>query len=90
MSAVKHTPGPWDVIGTVVTAECMTIGIATLSEYDTLTPRQIANAHLIAAAPDMLEALDKIACLAPGHGDVCEIIATVARSAIRKATGESA
>ncbi|MFN8776142.1 MAG: hypothetical protein ACK5XV_05175 [Flavobacteriales bacterium] len=39
------------------------------------------------AAPDMLEALDKIACFAPGYGDACEIIAKVARAAIAKTTG---
>ena len=35
----------------------------------------------------LLEALDKIACFAPGYGEACEIIAKVARSAIAKAKG---
>jgi hypothetical protein len=38
----------------------------------------------------LLEAIEKIACFAPGYGDACEIIAAVARAAIAKATGEQA
>ena len=35
----------------------------------------------------LLEALDKIACFAPGYGEACEIIAKVARSAIAQTKG---
>lgn len=43
-----------------------------------------ANARLIAAAPELYEALGKIAAFAPGNGDECEVIAKIARAAIAK------
>lgn len=46
------------------------------------------NARLFAAAPQMVETLEKIAGFAPGNGDVCEIIARRARDALRAAYGE--
>jgi hypothetical protein len=52
---------------------------------DLLTVEE-ADARLIAAAPDLLEALQGIAAFAVGEGDVCEIIAKRARAAIAKAT----
>ncbi len=59
--------------------------------YHTIAHVQIdepANARLIAAAPDLLAALESIADFAPGNGDVCEIIAQRARTAIRKARNQ--
>jgi hypothetical protein len=53
---------------------------------DLLTVEE-ADARLIAAAPDLLEALQGIAAFAVGEGDVCEIIAKRARAAIDKAIG---
>jgi hypothetical protein len=50
---------------------------------------QLANAFLIAASPIMLETLERIADIAPGNGDVCELIARRARAAIRVAYGET-
>lgn len=56
-----------------------------------------ANARLIAAAPEMLAALERIAASEPrprrdGHydADVVETLQRIARAAIRKATGEGA
>ena len=61
MSNPKHTPGPWtfdagnrDVVRTET--GCNPILIAQLYKDS----RTEANAHLIAAAPEMLEALKKI------------------------------
>ena len=86
---MNHTPGPWHTAGDQ--------GVQIRSAKDQIAKvwtmrgnEWKANARLIAAAPEMLEALDKIACFAPGNGDVCEIIAKVARSAIAKATGDAA
>ena len=45
-----------------------------------------ANARLIAAAPQLLKTLETIASFASGNGDVCEIIAGKARTAIKAAT----
>ena len=41
-------------------------------------------ARLQALNEELAEALSKIASFAPGYGDVCEIIAMTARSALRK------
>lgn len=41
------------------------------------------------AADKMLEALETIAGLAPGYGDVCEHIAKIARAAIKAGRGEA-
>ena len=64
MSEHKHTPGPWTLgkgkyrvrteDGTLV-AECYTTG--NYMRYPRDKVEQNANAHLIAAAPDLLEAL---------------------------------
>ena len=62
MSAAKHTPGPWtqDKYGNVKTPSggmLVTDGVA-LGGYSTEETR--ANARLIAAAPELLEALKDI------------------------------
>jgi hypothetical protein len=86
MSAVKHTAGPCTirefnpVDGYFVLISDANGGLFAKA-YD---PRK---AKLIAAAPAMLEALETIASIAPGEGDVCELIARRARAAIAKATG---
>ncbi len=72
MGKEKHTPGPWKAHLNVPTAvieghiikvddeigcpiASLWVGGGTEGK-----PRQIANAHLIAAAPDMLEALEAL------------------------------
>ena len=59
---MKHTPGPWTVnprkLGTVeATDEFGTDVIATMGGSTSGHP--VANARLISAAPDMLEALEE-------------------------------
>lgn len=64
-----HTPGPWKVVGESSDHECG-YGVSSVgtrdegvfricnTDMDELEmPEQLANARLIAAAPDMLEAL---------------------------------
>lgn len=57
-NAVSHTPGPWHslALGTHVRAADHS-GIAKLATRNGNADEQAANARLIAAAPDMLEAL---------------------------------
>lgn len=56
----KHTPGPWKSIqrstGDIHTqsADGVNVALVTVADYK----RQAANARLIAAAPEMLEALE--------------------------------
>lgn len=101
MSATKHTPGPWryglaqNYQGFFVAPGNATLTLAAVHNYPAHTE---ANAKLIAAAPDLLEALKKIsnwlACsqiaspedMAQSFGDMEDL----ADSAIAKATGGAA
>ena len=57
-------------------------------EPDTLRDLQKANANLIAAAPDLLEALEMLAAVDFGADGSVERGARLARIAIAKATGD--
>lgn len=64
MSDVKHTPGPWRLFMTTDGRKLIGIGESTgegIADHGFGTWRsgeeQLANARLIAAAPDLLEAL---------------------------------
>ena len=56
---MKHTPGPWDVCGDVdITGpQGEFVATAHVPGSEVGTAREYANARLIAAAPDLLEAL---------------------------------
>ena len=104
MPVTKHTPGPWGTLpeecdkpyirvrGTVLGRRYKVANVIT-PIYDGVHEREAeetrANARLIAAAPDLLEALQTIA----GHLDdtaACnsdKAMASTARAAIAKATG---
>ena len=86
----KHTPGPWAIY--VNAPSDIVIRKMSKDGYELCSIARVssgyANARLIAAAPELLEALKDIAewterYTAPGHP-----IATVAQAAIAKATGE--
>jgi hypothetical protein len=95
----KHTPAPW---GIEIAADglnkwvgCSRYSVATIAEL----PNQVnigeadANARLIAAAPELLEALTNLCGLAEKRpGSLHEYKAAVdsARAAIAKATGGAA
>lgn len=53
MSTTKHTPGPWRVHGELINSDSREI--AVIENYS--SKRDGANARLIAAAPELLEAL---------------------------------
>ena len=84
-----HTPGPWSIEAVKDYMRPHDTGI------DSEIPESIANAHLIAAAPEMLEALRAMVARGPfmdqrataeGLAN-CEALAK-ARHAIRQAEGE--
>jgi hypothetical protein len=95
----KHTPGPW-VIRTAATYRSQIEAINGKGRADVVaritTPKggaeaSDANARLIAAAPDMLEALEAIAPMLP-HGAVDNDpqwagAINAVRNAIKKARG---
>lgn len=87
----KFTPGPWVADGTTVYADAFKSGrnvygaVACLAigEDDTAF-QEIANAHLIAAAPDLYEALEGVLRVA----DRQTVEFDAARAALAKARGE--
>jgi hypothetical protein len=96
-----HTPGPWEIESTHgITVGPADNGFVCRVRYATTAKQRdeaFANARLIAAAPDLLEALRTIAeCneessrlpASDRHKKWCAKTAAVARTAIAKATGE--
>jgi hypothetical protein len=100
-----HTPGPWEVWGEPgIETRDLSVGpvnggiavadIVTTNAHGIATAESIStghvNANLIAAAPEMLTALEAIVnCLSSiGHaGEVWDSELAVARAAIAKAKG---
>ena len=95
MSA-KHTPGPWEHTGQgdIVGKEDNGYGLGYVDVCGvylrTVRGRTNANARLIAAAPELLEALIELAdCGAEAWGEDRPCV-RIARDAIAKATGGKA
>lgn len=90
----KHTPGPWEVIGHPDDDECRVRQTESVRHGDGFYSERticeqisvMANANLIAAAPDLLEALELIVReqLVSADGEFGKAVF----SAIAKATGE--
>jgi len=91
MSA-QHTPGPWEAIewkcraatSVVVVRDGQMVQIAECSGFGRMSDECIADASLIAAAPDLLEALRGVLRVA----DRATVEFDAARAAIAKATGQ--
>jgi len=97
MAETKHTPGPWTVgegdrelLVLVDLGGCGDGLICSVAR-----PRYGANARLIAAAPDMLAALEGLVCVLgecgltwPSGTPIAEDSIQQAELAIAKATGE--
>ena len=94
----QHTPGPWFITGGATRYIEARIGDGLIQEVAACGPtmadvrgygqQQEANARLIAAAPDLLEALIELAdCGAEAWGEDRPCVKW-ARAAIAKATGE--
>ncbi len=89
---VGHVPGPWRVDGLGI--KWVSHGkwriLAKAGGIGLTIDANMANARLIAAAPDMLEALRRIADMKDRDGNAIEMhrdeLRAIARSAIAKAT----
>lgn len=93
MSNSKHTPGPWYVGET----RCIYSKLQTvdgtyveplIAQCTKLTTSADANAALIAAAPEMLEALERIEVMLQSNKDAeSDFLLTLIQPAISKAKG---
>lgn len=62
LETVTHTPGPWTATGmTVLSPDDRRTRFAIAEVRGRTTPEQQANSRLIAAAPEMLQALREVA-----------------------------
>ncbi len=95
----KHTPGPWKVLpeseasNPFIVASSET-GLSVADCYCPIGGNNQANARLIAAAPELLEALRRIDTGQEmtgnfAHADTVLRYQEIARAAIAKATGQS-
>lgn len=82
MSEPKFTPGPWYVDGTFVTND-EDLDICSMGDV-----AWEANAHLIAAAPELYEALRDLIAYCDPTGDYIDDELVWARAALAKARGE--
>lgn len=94
MSKFKGTPGPWIVDRTVIRGDADHLGrtVAVASTLNVAWPfgrraikEEPYNAHLIAAAPELLDALME---LADWYREHTGLPPTAANAAIAKALGE--
>ncbi len=92
---MKHTPGPWRYEFETRTIRSIPTNywLATIDSWDGAVNNE-ANAHLIAAAPDLLEALKKVAnCSRYPRNEseemefALECLREIARAAISKIEG---
>lgn len=97
---MSHTPGPWVAEfgrdgSFSIEADRQGIAggllvLASRNEHPLLVDQMHANARLIAAAPDLLEALEAIcACISETRGTDATEAVHKAESAIKKARSES-
>lgn len=94
--AYKHTPKPWFIQPGSLTIYNLSNGdtglscaVASVLSNHTGKDAAKANAHLIAAAPDLLEALQEVVDAADGDGwNQIDPLFPNQRAAIAKARGE--
>ena len=91
MSEAKHTPGPWQWTQHFdPTISIYKDGFGQIARlYDSSEGAGKANARLIAAAPDLLDALIEIVSADDAH-ELTQKHIESARAAIAKATGGAA
>jgi hypothetical protein len=87
-TGARFTPGPWHVVEghSIVSIKADGIDIADTSSkryYQSFDQTDRANAHLIAAAPDMFEALEAVVATSPIEDSVLPMVL----AALSKARG---
>lgn len=86
---MSHTPGPWKLLynGSLVQDIGQQLHLGTFSESAGLGTAAKDNAALIAAAPDLLQALELLLIMIDAPADDPDIVR--ARNAVTKAKGET-
>ena len=84
-----HTPAPWsyEKATKTIRAKPSNYWIATMDSWDGAVNHE-ANAQLIAAAPDLLEACEMLLGRLDENCSGTQYIGDIARAAIQKARGE--
>lgn len=97
----KHTPGPWKKVFVINNFEVQNasgkcVADAWSYDIDEDQDQMVANANLIAAAPDLLESLEYLMAIIAQQGDERYLTISLtpeyfdaARKAIARAKGES-
>jgi hypothetical protein len=100
---IEHTPGPWEMGGSLLASTSgkhIAIVLHNINydekklprDYDSRAPKNFpeteANARLIAAAPELLAALEKLRDVMQAHNDKQDRAMIQAAAAIAKAKGE--
>jgi len=84
---MKHTPGPWIVGNNKVDIHDTTVEFGPIA-----TCMSSRNARLIASAPEMLEALERIEVMLRGRDKIptgeTEFLLSLIEPSIKKARGE--
>ena len=93
MSEPKHTPGPWEAdesrAMTAINTADKHVAMVNISHQVSIAEHH-ANARLIAAAPEMLDALESlVSCISETRGSDAYLALIAARDAITKAKGQS-
>lgn len=86
----KHTPAPWTVnpkAKTNIRHGNLTIANCSSTHDGSRAEEEIANAKLIAAAPELLEALEELMKVYERNGQLLSFDVNIARKAIKKSTG---
>lgn len=83
----KHTPGPWH-IGSNMILKIINGSYFSIAEVNDWDDETVPNARLIAAAPDLLEALEIIVATEHERHGYNPFWTDQARAAIAKAKGE--
>lgn len=85
----KHTPAPWTVnpkAKTNIRHGNLTIANCSSTHDGSREEEEIANAKLIAAAPELLGALEELMKVYERNGQLLSFDVNIARNAIKKAT----
>lgn len=92
MSETKHTPGTWELWGRPDPSQVIAAPGTFVAQ--TVGGNDVANARLIAAAPDLLElatallsAIEKFAITNTSDEDTIGVLSDAAREVIAAATG---